>query len=538
MRWDYITSIGRGFHTRGPRQAAFPGEPLAGIKSSPQPWTPGVPPNPTGEPAIDRGATLALEHQIAELIALAEDLHATALLPDLERCSLAATRASDCFARHGPDADPATLRHDLRNHLGSISGYAELLIEEAGDDLPAKLLGPLTALRESAERALSGGGALPPMPALPARVPQAAPGTLLVIDDSEQSRELLGRHLARQGHRVLSAASGDEALDILRRERVDLVFLDLLMPGMSGLELLTILKADVVLRAVPVIVVSGISETAGVIRCIEAGAEDYLSKPFNPTLLQARLAAGLERKRWHDREDAYRRELERNQRFIRNTFGRYLSDEIVDALLESPQGLRLGGTACTVTILMADIRNFSWICENHEPEQVVQLLNNYLGAMSSVIMAHNGTVDEFIGDAILAIFGAPVARGDDAGRAIACALEMQAAVEGINARNHALGLPAIGIGIGLNTGKVVAGNIGSERRSKYAVVGHAVNLTARIEAFTTAGEILAAESTVAEAGDSVETGRRLTAQPKGMAGEVTIFAITGMHAATEDVQSS
>ena len=494
------------------------------------PWTPGVPLNPTGQAATDPGAILAIERQVADTIALAEDLRATAILPDLEKCSLAAARAADCLARHAPDAEPARLGHDLRNHMGSISGYVELILEEEGQQLPPVLVTALAELRESARAALEGGREPVAGSTIAQRqLPQAAPGTLLVIDDSEQSRELLGRHLARQGHRVLSAASGDEGLDILRREKVDLVFLDLVMPGMSGLELLAILKADAALRAVPVIVISGISETSGVIRCIEAGAEDYLNKPFNPTLLQARLAAGLERKRWHDREEAYRRELERNQRFIRNTFGRYLSDEIVDALLESPQGLRLGGSACTVTILMADIRNFSWICENHEPEQVVQLLNNYLGAMSSIIMAHNGTVDEFIGDAILAIFGAPVSRDDDALRAIACARDMQEAVAGINDRNRALGLPEIGIGIGLNTGKVVAGNIGSERRSKYGVVGHTVNLTARIEAFTAAGEILAAASTIEEVGEAVETGRQFTAQPKGMAGEVTIFTITGMH---------
>lgn len=490
-----------------------------------------MPLNPTGQAAIDPGAALAIERQVADTTALAEDLRATVVLPDLEKCSLAAARAADCLVRHAPDADPAAVRHDLRNHLGAIAGYVELILEDQGSELPPVLLTALAELRERTAMALAGGTTSAGAVAAPsAGLPQVAPGTLLVIDDSEQSRELLGRHLARQGHRVLSAASGSDGLETLRRDEVDLVFLDLMMPGMSGLELLAILKADPVLRAVPVIVVSGISETSGVIRCIEAGAEDYLNKPFNPTLLQARLAAGLERKRWHDREEAYRRELERNQRFIRNTFGRYLSDEIVDALLESPQGLKLGGTACTVTILMADIRNFSWICENHEPEQVVQLLNNYLGAMSSVIMAHNGTVDEFIGDAILAIFGAPVAREDDALRAIACSLDMQEAVTGINARNRALGLPEIGIGIGLNTGKVVAGNIGSERRSKYGVVGHTVNLTARIEAFTSAGEILAAESTIAEVGAAVETGRQFTAQPKGMAGEVTVFAITGMHA--------
>lgn len=486
---------------------------------------------PTGQAAIDPGAILAIERQVDDAIALAEDLRVTVILPDLEKCALAAARAADCIVRHAPRDDLATLRHELRNHLGSIAGYVELILEEEGHGLPPVLLTALAELRANANLALEGGATtVVESTAKTTRLPQTAPGTLLVIDDSEQSRELLGRHLGRQGHRVLSAASGDEGLEILRSERVDLVFLDLVMPRMSGLELLAILKADPVLRAVPVIVVSGISETSGVIRCIEAGAEDYLNKPFNPTLLQARLAAGLERKRWHDREEAYRRELERNQRFIRNTFGRYLSDEIVDALLESPQGLRLGGTACTVTILMADIRNFSWICENHEPEQVVQLLNNYLGAMSSIIMAHNGTVDEFIGDAILAIFGAPVAREDDALRAIACALDMQEAVTGINARNRALGLPEIGIGIGLNTGKVVAGNIGSERRSKYGVVGHTVNLTARIESYTSAGETLAAESTIAEVGTAVETGRRFTAQPKGMAGEVTIYSITGMHA--------
>lgn len=490
----------------------------------------GVTPNPTGQAAIDPGAILAIERQVADLIALAEDLGATAILPDLEKCSLAAARAADCLARNQPLPDTAALRHDLRNHLGAIAGYAELILEEYGTTLAAALGNAITGLRGRAIATLDGGTWEHPVAAAtPSQLRQAAPGTLLVIDDSEHSRELLQRYLARQGHRVLTATSGIEALEILGRMPVDLIFLDLVMPEMSGLELLSRLKADPLLRAVPVIVVSGISETSGVIRCIEAGAEDYLNKPFNPTLLQARLAAGLERKRWHDREEAYRRELERNQRFIRNTFGRYLSDEIVDALLESPQGLRLGGSACTVTILMADIRNFSWICENHEPEQVVQLLNNYLGAMSAVVMAHNGTVDEFIGDAILAIFGAPVGREDDALRAITCALGMQEAVTGINTRNRALGLPEIGIGIGLNTGKVVAGNIGSERRSKYGVVGHTVNLTARIEAFTVAGETLASESTIVAAGATVETGRRFTAQPKGMAGEVTIYSIAGIH---------
>jgi class 3 adenylate cyclase len=500
--------------------SGFAGPPSAVIKEPP-------------DARIDRvtdprpaGAIEAIEGLVADAITLAEDLPARALLPDLEKCSLAAARAADRLL----DARPgdASARHDLRNHLGAISGYVELMLEDHAGRLATPLERCLRELLAETARALDGADAEPPGPAPAPVAPHAARGTLLVIDDDERSRELLGRYLARQGHRVLSAAGGAQALELLASTPVDLVFLDLVMPEMGGLEVLSRIKADEALRAVPVIVVSGVDETAGVVRCIEAGADDYLSKPFNRTLLQARLDAGLQRKRWHDREQAYQRELERNQRFIRNTFGRYLSDEIVDALLESPQGLRLGGSACTVTILMADIRNFSAICEHHEPEQVVALLNNYLGALSAIIMAHNGTVDEFIGDAVLAIFGAPVTREDDARRAIACALEMQAAVPAINARNRALGLPEIGIGIGLNTGRVVAGNIGSERRSKYAVVGHAVNLTARIESYTEAGETLASASTVEAAGGDVETGRRFTAQPKGMAGEVTVYAITGI----------
>ena len=140
----------------------------------------------------------------------------------------------------------------------------------------------------------------------------------------------------------------------------------------------------------------------------------------------------------------------------------------------------MGGQLQTVTILMADIRGFTTISESLPPQKVVKVLNNYLGTMAEIIMAHDGTVDEFIGDAILALFGAPVAKADDSARAIACALAMQAEMDAINARNIADGLPSIGIGIGINTGEVVAGNIGS-KRAKYGVVGHAVNVTSRIE---------------------------------------------------------
>ena len=133
---------------------------------------------------------------------------------------------------------------------------------------------------------------------------------------------------------------------------------------MDGGEVLTRIKANEAWRAIPVIVISGRQDMEGIIACIEAGADDYLFKPFNPVLLQARIKAGLERKRWHDREELYRQKLERSEQFIRATFGRYVSDEIVASLLEQPEGLELGGNRQQVTILMSDIRQFSTICEN------------------------------------------------------------------------------------------------------------------------------------------------------------------------------
>ena len=189
-------------------------------------------------------------------------------------------------------------------------------------------------------------------------------------------------------------------------------------------------------------------------------------------------------------------EIEKSHRFIKNTFGRYLSSEIVSKLLDKPDGLDMGGKLQTVTILMADIRSFTTISESLPPQQVVKILNNYLGVMADVIMAHDGTVDEFIGDAILALFGAPVSKSDDSERAISCAIEMQAQIESINKINQSQGLPSISMGIGINTGEVIAGNIGSAKRAKYGVVGHTVNLTSRIEDQTKPGEILVSKDTL------------------------------------------
>jgi class 3 adenylate cyclase len=415
--------------------------------------------------------------------------------------------------------------HDLMNVLSAIRGYAEMLREDiseshpALDDVLARLLSTVHTVHADETEDQSSAEV---------KVIASEPGFILAVDDLQENRELVARYLSRSGHFVVTAASGEEALVTLDNSDVDVVLLDLMMPGMDGREVLRRIKEHPQWRATPVIVISGRQDMDGIIDCIEAGADDYLFKPFNPVLLQARIKAGIERKRWHDREQQYRQQLERNEKFIRATFGRYLSDEIVTDILERPEGLELGGDLREVTIMMSDIRGFSTLSEKLAPAQVVKMLNRYLGVMTDIIMEHNGTIDEFIGDAILSVFGAPQTRDDDVDRAVQCALAMQDAMAAINRDNEAEGLPVVQTGIGLNTGKVIAGNIGSERRSKYGFVGHEVNLTSRIEDLSLGGEILVSQSTLDKLQSDYVVGDSRQLQVKGIKKKVIVHRILGV----------
>ncbi len=361
------------------------------------------------------------------------------------------------------------------------------------------------------------------------------PARMLVVDDDPFNRTVLATGLEEQGHEASTAADGLEALERLRTEPFDLVLLDLVMPEMDGFEVLTRIKSSPELMHLPVIVVSGLDEMQSVVRCIELGAADYLPKPCDPVLLRARISGCLAAKRMHDMKAAYVREIEtladqlkvRNH-FIKETFGRYLSDAVVAELLDSPAGLRFGGEKRTVTMLLADLRGFSPMAERLSPEQVVRVINNFLGAMADVIFAWDGTIDEFIGDSILCFFGAPVARDDDALRAVACSLQMQQAMGQVNRANRAAGLPHVEMGIAVHTGDVVVGNIGCEKRAKYGAVGSHVNLAARIEACSVGGQILVSEAALRAAGPDVLTGESIAVQVKGFPEPVRAHDLVGL----------
>jgi class 3 adenylate cyclase/ActR/RegA family two-component response regulator len=377
--------------------------------------------------------------------------------------------------------------------------------------------------------------ALKPMSKEEIETAAAECGHLLVVDSNQLDRDLLARRLSRFGHMVETAESGRQALAMMRAERFDLVLLDILMPEMNGFQVLQEIQADESLRDVPVIVASSLHEIEGVARAIALGATDYLPKPFNTVLLRMRISACLEKKRLRDQEIFYLRELERlnedlevRNQFIRQAFGRYTSDELVARLLETPEGLSLGGESRQVTILMSDLRGFTSLSERLSPDQIVALLNIYLGEMAEVIMEYQGMIDEFIGDAILVIFGAPIQRAGDARRAVACAVAMQLAMEEVNAMNRRMGLPEIHMGIGLNTGEVVAGNIGSLKRTKYGVIGSEVNLTSRVESFTVGGQILITDSTRKAVGDSLRIDGQMVVEPKGVKAPITIYDVGGI----------
>jgi adenylate cyclase len=247
------------------------------------------------------------------------------------------------------------------------------------------------------------------------------------------------------------------------------------------------------------------------------GAFDFLTKPIDLDDLSITIQ--------NARQVVVR---ERKADLVRSTFGRYLSDKIVSTLVDSPDGIKLGGEKRQVTMMISDLRGFSVIAEQIPPEQVVEVLNVYLGRMADIINAFDGTIDEFVGDAILAVFGAPVSVGDDARRAVACAIAMQLAMEDVNETLLERGFPPLEMGIGIHTGEVIVGNIGSHVRAKYGVVGSAVNLTSRIETYTVGGQVLVSKETLDSAGDEIDIRKQVDIRVKGFSEAVPVFEIGGL----------
>jgi adenylate cyclase len=460
----------------------------------------------------------------------------------------------------------ANLDYQARAPLNGVIGYSEILLENAAEQEQAEIIPDLEKIHTAGNLFLARLNNIIDFSSLDAGLKSPAPGAadqsplidsvmaslrelaqesaaatggetgaLLVVDDNEINRDLLSRYLARLGHTVQTAPDGRRALEMIDSGAFDLVLLDIMMPELNGYQVLQHLQDSPTWRDLPVIMISALDEMDSVVRCIELGAADYLSKPFNPVLLRARVGACLEKKRLSDLEKEQKRQLQElnaalevRNAFIRRTFGRYLSDDIVDSILERPDGLKIGGEKRQATILMSDLRGFTSLSEGLPAEDVVAMVNIYLETMTDIILKYQGTIDEFIGDGILVIFGAPFQRLDDACRAVACAVEMQLAMTSVNDCNRQAGYPEVALGIGINTGPMVVGNIGSKKRMKYGVVGSNVNLTARIESYTVGGQIYISENTLNASGDIVRVDNAMQVSPKGVKEPLTIYEVGGI----------
>jgi adenylate cyclase len=294
------------------------------------------------------------------------------------------------------------------------------------------------------------------------------PGYLLVVDDNKVNRILLARGLEGDGHKVETAENGKLALDKLRRDAFDLVLLDIEMPEMNGYQVLETCLRDPELRDIPIIMTSSLDEIDSVVKCVELGAEDYLNKPVNPILLRARVNASLEKKRLRDEQ--------------RKLFRTFATKEIADELLKT--GFSLGGKFVNASVMFADIRSFTTIGEKQDPTDTIELLNNYFALMFEAIVSNNGTVNQLEGDGLMAIFGAPIHHDGHREHAVRAALEMIELLKGFNMEQAAQNKVQIKIGIGIATGRVIAGFTGTQYRATYTCVGDTVNLAARIEKHT------------------------------------------------------
>lgn len=354
------------------------------------------------------------------------------------------------------------------------------------------------------------------------------PDKLLLVDDSGINLQILNQLLAGRGYQLRLAKSGEDALRIAHKEHPDLILLDIMMPGMDGFEVCRQLKADPETRDAAVIFMSSLTETDSKVKGLEVGAVDYITKPFESPEVLARVHTHLTIRRLQRSLGEKNEALERANEFIRSVFGRYVSKEVAQSVLESPEGLDLGGEEREVTILVSDLRGFTAMVSSLKPKDVLGSLNMYLETMVEVIGKFQGTIIEILGDSLLVMYGAPVAQTDHADRAVACAIAMQQAMVRVNERLTERAWPTLDMGIGVHTGRCVVGNIGSQRRTKYAAVGTTVNLAGRIESFTVGGQVLVSEATRARLSSMLALAGEMTVKPKGAEGPLQLYTVAGI----------
>ena len=434
-------------------------------------------------------------------------------------------------------------QHEVRTPLGQIIGYSELLEEELEDRGQQDLAPDLQRIRNAATRLLDlvdgklrseqpvGAPSLPDAEEVGSQaVPDSRAGAvaaaplaagpdesgeseskageettrILVVDDDPQNRDLLARRLERHGFEVETARDGIDGLRRIEAEDFDLVMLDVMMPGMNGLEVLERLRRTRSMSELPVILATALAETEDAVEGLGRGANDYVTKPFDFPMVVARVRTQLAGSRSARKIAALAKQLEFRNSFIREALGREIPTELLVELSETPAALDLGHERLTVTALVADVQGCRRMSESLSPGQFVTMLRNTLGGLASVVNDHGGSVASIVGDSLVATFGLPDPTQQDSIRAAACALALQLAMQEINERNTTSQLPTVAIGVGVATGEVVVGGFGSGEAMRFQAIGEPFLQAARIEAGARDGEVWICQATRARLGELAE----------------------------------
>jgi len=470
--------------------------------------------NPAWLPAL-REELLGPAHALRELGAmLLEDVMPVGppgLIGDLQTIQPVATHLEDMVAElleslpklRIESAEMSRLRHDVRTPLNQIIGYCDLWLEGGEEDSALAerfrpqleqlrtaglgLLSRLDALKGALVNAttvqtIAESGEFPVFDSslndTPAFQSTTQPGRVLVVDDNSFNREVIVRRLERLGHEVVEAIHGLDALNKLTSDRFDLVLLDILMPEMNGLEVLSRLKADDRLKHLPVIMISALSDIDRVAQCLQMGADDYLPRPYNAVILRARVDALLERKRLRDREEEYVRQIEAEKQRVDELLHVILPSEAVRELQE--KGEVRPRRHDNVAVLFTDIVGFTPYCDSHSPEAVVAHLRQLVGRFEREVDAIGIQKIKTIGDAFMAAAGLLRPSADPVLDCVRGGVAMVRAAREMP--------PHWQVRVGIHIGAVMAGVVGS-RQYLYDIWGDTVNTAARVQSAGEPGSV-------------------------------------------------
>lgn len=323
------------------------------------------------------------------------------------------------------------------------------------------------------------------------------PPLILAVDDMPENLEILRVRLEANGYEVVTAADGEEGLAAARKLAPDLILLDIMMPKRDGISVVRELKADPALRMIPVVLVTAKADTRDVVEGLDAGGDDYLSKPFEHSALLARVRSMLRQKLLHDQIQELAESLSQKvaaqvseiERI--NRLRRFLPEQVANLVVSSSDADDpLKSHRREVTVVFCDLRGFTAFAEIAEPEEVMAVLGEYHACLGALIERYEGTLERFVGDGLLVVFNDPLPCADHTERATRMALSMRDAVGELSVKWQRQGY-SLGFGIGIARGHATIGKIGFDRRSDYAVIGSVPNLAARLCDEAKAGQILA-----------------------------------------------